>query len=281
MKKLIALLCLLVLAGCSDAYASVKNPNEVVFKIGTSTMTRGELYSYMQAQDAGYTAINMAMENILNAKVEVTEEMKTNVDETLNMYKSLLGENIESYIVSMGYASVDAFKEDMLLSEQAAGLTKNYIEVNFELLCSKYAPKKVKIATFTNQETALKAQTDLKNGADFAEVSETYSSTSSKDSIIYTTQSSYPTVVTYAVSSLSDGMVSDVVATDDAKTFYIIVMESVNALDFKDEAVTALTSISTIGSDALMSAFDETGFSVYDKNLYDAILTNYPDYLSE
>ena len=281
MKKLIALLCLLVLAGCSDAYASIKNPNESVFKVGTTTITRGELYNYMHAQDGGYTAINVAMENILNAKVEVTEEMKANIEETLSMYESLLGENLESYIVSMGYPSLEAFKNDMLMSEQAAGLTKDYINVNFELLCSKYAPKKVKIATFTDQETALKAQTELKDGADFAEVSETYSSTSSKDSIIYTTQSSYPTVVTYAISSLTDGMVSDVVATDDAATFYVIVMESVNALDFKDEAVSALSSISSIGSDALMSAFEETGFSVYDKNLYDAILTNYPDYLSE
>ena len=279
MKKLIALLCLLVLAGCSDAYASINNANETVFKVGTTTVTRGDLYNYMKAQDGGYTAINMSMENVLNANVEVTEDMKTTVEETLSLYESLLGENLESYVISMGYPSLDAFKNDMLLSEQASALATKYIETNFELLCGKYAPKKVKIAVFADQETALKAQTELKNGADFAEVSETYSSTGSKDSIIYTTQSSYPTAVTYAVSTLTDGMVSDVVTNETS--YYVIVMENVNALDFKDEAINTILSISSVSTDALMNAFDAAGFHVYDKNLYDAIVENYPDYLSE
>ena len=279
MKKLIALLCLLVLAGCSDAYASINNANETVFKVGTTTVTRGDLYNYMKAADGGYTAINMSMENVLNANVEVTEDMKTSVEETLSLYESLLGENLESYVISMGYPSLDAFKNDMLLSEQASALATQYIETNFELLCGKYAPKKVKIAVFADQETALKAQTELKNGADFAEVSETYSSTGSKDSVIYTTQSSYPTVVTYAVSTLTDGMVSDVVTNESS--YYVIVMEKTNALDFKDEAMNAILSISAVSSDALMSAFEVAGFHVYDKNLYDAIVENYPDYLSE
>ena len=279
MKKLIALLCLLVLAGCSDAYASINNANETVFKVGTTTVTRGDLYNYMKAQDGGYTAINMSMENVLNANVEVTEDMKTTVEETLSLYESLLGENLESYVISMGYPSLDAFKNDMLLSEQASALATKYIETNFELLCGKYAPKKVKIAVFADQETALKAQTELKNGADFAEVSETYSSTGSKDSIIYTTQSSYPTAVTYAVSTLTDGMVSDVVTNETS--YYVIVMEKTNALDFKDEAINTILSISAVSSDALLSAFDAAGFHVYDKNLYDAIVENYPDYLSE
>ena len=279
MKKLIALLCLLVLAGCSDAYASINNANETVFKVGTTTVTRGDLYNYMKAQDGGYTAINMSMENVLNANVEVTEDMKTTVEETLSLYESLLGENLESYVISMGYPSLDAFKNDMLLSEQASALATKYIETNFELLCGKYAPKKVKIAVFADQETALKAQTELKNGADFAEVSETYSSTGSKDSIIYTTQSSYPTAVTYAVSTLTDGMVSDVVTNETS--YYVIVMENVNALDFKDEAINTILSISSVSTDALLSAFDAAGFHVYDKNLYDAIVENYPDYLSE
>ena len=75
MKKMIALLlACLVLAGCSDAYASINNANETVFSVAGTTMTRGDLYNYMQAQDGGYTAVNMAMENILNAKIEVTEE---------------------------------------------------------------------------------------------------------------------------------------------------------------------------------------------------------------
>ena len=279
MKKLIALLCLLVLAGCSDAYASINNAKETVFTVGSTTVTRCDLYNYMKAQDGGYTAVNTAMENILNANVEVTEEMKTSVEDTLTMYESLLGENLEAYVMSMGYPSLEAFKNDMMLSEQSSVLTANYVETNFELLCGTYAPKKVKIAVFSDQETALKAQTELKNGADFAEVSETYKSTGSKDSIIFTTQSSYPTAVTYAVSELTDGMVSDVVTNETS--YYVVVMEKVNALDFKDEAINTIAAISKVSSDALMSSIEAAGFHIYDKNLYDAIATNYPDYLSE
>ena len=79
MKKLIAILCLLVLAGCSDAYASINNAKETVFTVGSTTVTRGDLYNYMKAQDGGYTAVNTAMENILNANVEVTEDMNKSV----------------------------------------------------------------------------------------------------------------------------------------------------------------------------------------------------------
>ena len=102
MKKLMAAaLCLLMMAGCSDAYASVTNKNETIFKVGNTTVTRGQLYSYMQAQDGGYTAINTAMESILNAKVEITEEMSANAESTMSMYESLLGESFESYMMSM------------------------------------------------------------------------------------------------------------------------------------------------------------------------------------
>lgn len=282
MKKLIAAaLCLLVMAGCSDAYASVTNKNETIFKLGNTTVTRGQLYSYMQAQDGGYTAINTAMENILNAKVEITDEMTSNAESTLSMYESLLGESLENYLMSMGYTSLDAFKQDLVMNEQASALTELYIENNFDSLCTTYAPRKVKLATFSDQESAGKAQAALKDGKDFAEVSDTYNNTASKDSIIYTTQSAYPTAVTYAVSSLSEGMVSEVIANDDQTTFYVVVMEALNPADFKEEAVAAIAGISTISSDAMMDAFKEAGFALYDKNLYDAISKNYPDYIAE
>ncbi|MBQ4342846.1 MAG: peptidyl-prolyl cis-trans isomerase [Erysipelotrichaceae bacterium] len=282
MKKLMAAaLCLLMMAGCSDAYASVTNKNETIFKVGNTTVTRGQLYSYMQAQDGGYTAINTAMESILNAKVEITEEMSANAESTMSMYESLLGESFESYMMSMGYPSLDAFKQDLIMNEQASALTELYIENNFESLCTTYTPRKVKIATFADQESAGKAQAALKDGKDFAEVSETYGNTGSKDSIIYTTQSSYPTAVTYAVSSLTEGMVSDVIANDNQTTFYVVVMEALNPADFKDEAVSAIAGINTIASDAMLKAFAESGFNLYDKNLYDAISKNYPDYIAE
>lgn len=283
MKKMIAcLLAVLVLAGCSDAYASISNSKETVFSVAGTTFTRGELYSYMQAQDGGYTAINTAMENILNARVEVTEEMNTNVDSTVTMYESLLGENLETYLMSMGYASLDAFKGALLLNEQSAELTKQYIEENFDTLCATYAPRKVKIATFKTQEMAGKAQAALKDGLDYEEALKTYeSTTTSYDSIIYTTKSTYPTKVTFTVSELTDGQVSDVVASDDEKTFYVIIMESSTPSEFKDEAIASISSIDTIASDAMLKAFNETGFAVYDKTLHDAISTNYPDYLDK
>ena len=282
MKKLMAaLLCVLMLAGCSDAYAAVSNKNETVFKVGNTTVTRGELYSYMQAQDGGYTAINTAMETILNAKVAVTEEMTANAEETLSLYESLLGENLESYLMSMGYPSLEVFKGDLIMSEQASEMTAMYIEANFDSLCTTYVPRKVKIATFADQESAAKAQAALTDGTDFEEVSETYGNTASTSSIIFTTKSSYPTNVSFAVSTLEDGQVSDVISSDDAATFYVVVMEAANPADFKEEAVSTIAGIDTISSDAMMEAFKEAGFAIYDKNLYDAISTNYPDYIAE
>ena len=43
----------------------------------------------------------------------------------------------------------------------------------------------------------------------------------------------------------------------------------------------AIAAISKVSNDALMSSIEAAGFHIYDKNLYDAIAKNYPDYLSE
>ena len=99
--------------------------------------------------------------------------------------------------------------------------------------------------------------------------------------MIFTTKSSYPTAVSYAVSSLTDGAVSDVIANDNQTSFYVVVLEASNPADFKDEAIAEIAGIDTISSDAMMKAFKETGFGIYDKNLHDAVSKNYPDYISE
>ena len=48
MKKLVLLaLGALLLAGCSDARASLKDPKTAVFSVGGQTLTKGEMYNFM------------------------------------------------------------------------------------------------------------------------------------------------------------------------------------------------------------------------------------------
>ena len=69
MKKLVLLaLGALLLAGCSDARASLKDPKTAVFSVGNQTLTKGDMYNFMLARDAGYFTINEAKKVIFEKR---------------------------------------------------------------------------------------------------------------------------------------------------------------------------------------------------------------------
>lgn len=71
MKKLVLLaLGALLLAGCSDARASLKDPKTAVFSVGNQTLTKGDMYNFMLARDAGYFTIMKQRKLFLKKKFQ-------------------------------------------------------------------------------------------------------------------------------------------------------------------------------------------------------------------
>lgn len=281
MKKLVILaLGMLLLAGCSDARASLKDPKTAVFSIGGQTMTKGDLYNFMLARDAGYYTINEARTIIYDKEVPVTDEMRKEAEETLESYKTMFGDSFASYLQSYGFKDEQDYLENsLILSLQQEALIKAYVNENLDALNSRYTPKKIRIMQFASQDAANTALEAVKSGANFEETAAANGSTVSAAETIATTQSSYATNVLSYLSTVTDPTLSDVIADDSGANFYIIQVISANPADFHDEAVDTLAGISALSSEASIHYFEKYSFTVYDKTIYDQLQTNYADYL--
>ena len=69
------------------------------------------------------------------------------------------------------------------------------------------------------------------------------------------------------------------VPTTSGDTVYVIRVDDNDPDNFKDEAITKLTSINNISSDANTYFFKKYKFHIYDITIYNAISSDYPDYL--
>ena len=210
----------------------------------------------------------------------VTDEMRSEAEETLNTYKTMLGDSFASYLQSYGFADEEEYlNNSLLVSLQAQKLTKVYVNEKYDDLVSRYSPKKIRIMQFTDEATANQALEQVKNGANFEETATSLGSSVSAAETIATTQSSYATNVLSYLSAITDPTLSDVIADDNGANFYIVQVIATDAASYKDEAIDTIASISALSSEASIFYFEKYNFTVYDKTIYDQLESNYADYL--
>ena len=78
MKKLLLLIMsLFVLVACSDGHAKISDANEAIFSVGNVNITKGDVYSSLVSQRGTYEVINKVNQAVLDAEVEITEDMVT------------------------------------------------------------------------------------------------------------------------------------------------------------------------------------------------------------
>lgn len=282
MKKLLTLLaCALLMAGCSNASAKITDGSSVLVSVNNKNYTREDLYSFMSNYGGSYFAITNAQKVILDAEVEVTEEMTSNVDATLSMYQSMLGDSFEPYLQSQGFAGIDAYREMLIQNEQLSQLYVKYVEANYEALAEQYTPKQIQLMQFDNEETAKEALDEVNNGGVFENIAQEKGSSVDGSATIITNQSSYETVVSYTISTLTAGVVSDVVSNDDGSAFYIVKVIETDAAALKDQAINVIASISAIANESIQYYFKEYDFHVYDIDLYTQLQESYSDLLNQ
>lgn len=278
---LASLLLITPLAGCSDAQANLKDGSTVLVKVGKEKITKEKLFQLMNSTSGAATVIADATKTISSAEVEVTDEMKENAENTLASYKSMYGDTFNSYLEQNNMSEDDYLNKNLIPALQAEKLPELYIEQNWKKVIKLYEPVKATVLEFTSSDDANNALSALKDGSKTpAEAASENNSSSSGESKIYTLDDTDLDSTAHSV--ITNGSPDDgwsVVPTTSGDTVYVIRVDDNDPDNFKDEAITKLTSINNISSDANTYFFKKYKFHIYDITIYNAISSDYPDYL--
>jgi len=283
MKKRNALfasvLALTMLAGCKDATAKLNDSSTSLIKIGSKTITKGDLYELMNSAYGATTVINDANKTIADLEIEVTDEMKETAESTLETYVSMYGDSFTSYLEQVGMTEEDYVNETLIPSLQAEQLVNKYIEDQWDTLVSTYKPVKATLISFTSEDDANAALEEVNGGTDAETAAGSHNGTYT-ESKVYTTEStsldSMVRTILFAATE-DDGWAH--VPGSDGSTYYLVKVDNSDPSSFKDEAVEALSTISDVSDDSTTYFFKKYNFHIYDKTIYDAVAADYPDNL--
>lgn len=282
MKKLLVILSLsLLLMGCGNKTTNVSNSSDVLIKVGTQSVTVGQVYSQMMTTDAPAIIKQMATRIILNKEVPVTDEIKADADIALKEFVDSVYDNIDLYLEYYGYENeTDYYENGIIPSIQQETLVRNYLTENFDTLVAGYRPKKIRLIEITDVTLAAAALSEIKAGIDFSVVADKYStSTYPGDEELVNNTSSLPEVVITFADYLTTPTLSDVLT--DGTTNYIVQITNADTNKLKDEIIEAFAVDTIFMEKALESYFVKYNFTIYDKSIYDVFVQSYPNYLAK
>lgn len=282
MKKLLLATCaLLLLAGCGDAHAKIKSPNDVLVKVGKTSITKGNVYETMKTQAGSYHVISLSTKAILDAEVEVTEDMKKEANATLEQLRSSYGDGFATALSNNGYLSEEDFlNNSLLLSKRLSALTDKYIKENAEDLLKQYSPKKIAYVSFSEEETAHLAQLAAKDGQSLQDVATAFKSENAGNEQLVNTTTTIDAMIQSYIKTASTNDLSEVITGTDGK-FYIVKIVEADIEKFKEEAITSLSSIAELSSISEKSFYKKYNFSIFDRDTYNSIKAEYPQYLEK
>lgn len=282
MKKLLIILSFsLLLMGCGNKTTVVSNSSDVLIKVGTRSITVGQVYSQMMATDATAIIKQMATRIILNKEVPVTDEIKVEADTALKEFVDSVYDSIDLYLEYYGYKNeADYYENGIIPSIQQEKLVRTYLSENFDTIVAGYRPKKIRLIEITDAALAATALTEIKAGEDFSVVADKYSTATypGNEEIINNT-SSLPDVVINFVDYLTTPTLSDVL--NDGTTNYIVQIINADTNKLKDEIIETFAIDSTFMEKALESYFVKYNFTIYDRSIYDVFVQSYPNYLAK
>ena len=117
-KLLMASALLVGLCGCTDAQAKLKDSSTAVMSVGSQNITKGEIFSVLSSAYGANAVINDAVSRICAAEVEITDEMRTEAEGSLESMKALYGDSFQNYLESSGMSEEDYINEVILPSQQ-------------------------------------------------------------------------------------------------------------------------------------------------------------------
>ena len=290
MKKiLLTTLSLLMFTGCvSEGKTTINNKDEVVYELNDRTLTKGEIYNLMLAQN-GYMAILEEAQNfILEKEVVLTEEDHKEIEKEFDDIKAMYTEGWEDTLLQIGYKDEIAFKNTIILRKKDEKLLTKFIELKLADYITLYNPRQIQVMTYTDKAVAELALADLKADHDFNDVAEENNSTGNSEKYVYTNQAKLSFDVKSFIDKSSSNTLSEILeetipATEEGKEatvkYHIVKVVDTDTNNFKEDLIDALAAIETIKTEMLVHYLNEYNFTVYNKEVKSIIDSINPDYL--
>ncbi|UJF15191.1 peptidylprolyl isomerase [Jeotgalibaca sp. MA1X17-3] len=172
MKKLtlstVTLLTAVTLAGCSTS-------ENVVTSAGNQTITKDEFYEAMKDSVGETTLQRMILINIFENEAGTNEFAKEADAEVTESMASVGGEEaFKGFIQEMGFASIEDYKQQILLNKLLPEAIKNRTEITDEDLAAAYESYEPQINAahilVDDEDVAKDLIKQINEGADFAEL---------------------------------------------------------------------------------------------------------------
>jgi hypothetical protein len=288
-------LALSLLAGCEDASANVSGKNDMVMRIGNTTVTHGDIYQGMMSRDSAAAVVTTAKQQIIAAEVETTDEIQAKADETYDNYRSQIeatladGTTFEEAITDYGFTGDDDFRLYCLTDAKTSYLYEKYIDENWDTLVADKSPVKARmifidassIGTELAYSKAEEALALLKGGTAFADVALQYSDklTLADEALYFRDDSSLDYMVLQFLTTATTTTLSDIIANNDVTGYYIVQITNINAQQMKDDIVAKLESDSDFSDTVFNYYFKKHAFTVYDIDVYNQLKADYPELL--
>ncbi len=288
MKKLLilALISVLFMVGCSsdDPYASISEKDSAVVTVDGNSYTRGQFYDALVSTNATALVTNklvdMMYEDIIGDESVILDQ----VNEVLEQLKTGDESYFKLYLSYMGYTSEETYVNDMILFSKQDALVGKYIEDNYDQFITDYQPKMVRMLQTSDKDKAEEALALIKDGASFLETTTTYGNGNynGQTQLIHNQSENVSSNVLLAIQSYDEATILDaVVVNTEGTLFTVIEITDVDSTSLKDEFVSSLKQIDEVIDTAITSYVRAGNFTVFDKNVFDALNQTNPNFLDQ
>lgn len=282
MKKLLAVMALFLLVGCSDAYANTST-NDVLFKVNDTEVKKNDLFAAMKAADSGRLAIEEGQAII--TKDITDEEIMDDVNSKLAQQKEDLGDLFETQVKSLGFLDENDYVERSLKPYFRLQATiRKELANDYSEFATNYQPKDVQILQLTSREKADEVLALLNDGTDFDAIDEDYLSGTTytgEQKIYMMNDTSIPAEVSNFILETNTAVRSEVIETETGEVKYFIVnVIEPDVTKIQDKAIDAALEDSELTQKYIAKMYKDAGFKVYDKTIYDILQSDFKDYLA-
>ena len=288
MKKILvlALIGILFMVGCStqDPFASISESDAAVVTVDGNSYTRGQFYDALVSTNATALVTNklidLMYENIIGDESVIIDQ----VNEILAQLKSGDESYFKMYLNYMGYTSEESYVNDMILFSKQDALVGKYIEDNYDQYFDEYQPKMVRMLQSSDKDKAEEALALIKDGADFIETTTAYGNGNynGQAQLIHNFSTNVSNNVLLAIQSYNEPAILDAVVVNvEGTLFTVIEITDIDSTSLKDAFTTNLKQEDTVIDTAIASYVRAGNFTVYDKNVYDALNQTNPNFLDQ
>lgn len=279
-KIAFSLVTVIALAGCSDAVTKVKDAQNTLVTIAGENLTKGSLYAFMKKSTGASTVNSMALKKISEKEVPVNEDMRKKAKETLANYKKLYGDSFASYLKRMNLSEEQYMNNYLVPSQQAQKLSEKYINAHYATIVKKYQPVQATVLSFPTAKDAREALAEIKKGTAVEKAAKAHKASNKFIKQIFTLDSKQiDSLVRNAVQSQDEKMNWTMVRSSDGASFNLVKVHSKDSNTLKNEIIKIFKKDDKITSDSTAYFFKKYQFHVYDKGIYDAMKSDYPQSL--